>query len=95
MYKIATVTRAVHCVIKSTFYFLQGIEDLKEEFVASLGLPFGNAPLIIFLDSLDQLDPANGARGVSWLPTEFSENVKIVVSTLVDRQYEAFPKLKV
>lgn len=58
-------------------------------------MPFGNAPLIIFLDSLDQLDPANGARGVSWLPTEFSENVKIVVSTLVDRQYEAFPKLKV
>jgi hypothetical protein len=44
---------------------------------------------------LDQLDPANGARGVSWLPTGFSENVKIVVSTLVDRQYEAFPKLKV
>ncbi|XP_052105636.1 NACHT domain- and WD repeat-containing protein 1-like isoform X2 [Mytilus californianus] len=76
------------------FHDVESIEELKEDLITSLGLPLTDVPLVIYLDSLDQLDTANGGRSLSWLPEEFSASVKIVVSTLEDRQYEAFPKLK-
>lgn len=73
----------------------QSIEELKEDLITCLGLPLADIPLVIYLDSLDQLDASNGGRSLSWLPEDFSASVKIIVSTLEDRQYEAFPKLKV
>ena len=39
-------------------------------------------PLVLFLDSLDQLAPADGAHSLSWLPMSLSSYSKIVVSTL-------------
>jgi hypothetical protein len=41
--------------------------------------------LIVFLDSLDQLDDSFGGRKLQWLPTHgLSPNVRLVVSTLPD-----------
>ncbi|XP_076106889.1 NACHT domain- and WD repeat-containing protein 1-like isoform X1 [Mytilus galloprovincialis] len=51
-------------------------------------------PLIIILDSLDQLDPSYNARGMQWLPLLVNPNVKIIVSTLEEPKYEVFPNLK-
>ena len=52
-------------------------------------------PLVIVLDSLDQLDASYNARSVNWIPEDLSPHVRFVVSTLEDKKYEAFPILKV
>ena len=38
-------------------------------------------PLVVFLDSLDQLSPGQGARGLAWLPVSMPAGVRMVVST--------------
>ena len=51
---------------------------------------------VIFLDSIDQLDPANEGRQVlPWLPKTLPPNVKVILSTLEDAEYEAYPRLRV
>jgi hypothetical protein len=39
-------------------------------------------PLYIFLDSLDQLSPANSAHTLTWIPVFLPENCKFVVTSL-------------
>ena len=39
-------------------------------------------PVVILLDSLDQLSPAHNAYELQWLPTTLPQNFKLVVSTL-------------
>ncbi|XP_053389724.1 uncharacterized protein LOC123563616 [Mercenaria mercenaria] len=39
-------------------------------------------PIIILLDSLDQLDSRNNAYSMDWLPIVLPQNVKLIVSTL-------------
>ena len=39
-------------------------------------------PIIILLDSVDQLGPANNAYSMEWLPTALPQNVKLIISTL-------------
>ncbi|GFO35138.1 NACHT and WD repeat domain-containing protein 1, partial [Plakobranchus ocellatus] len=51
-------------------------------------------PIVILLDSIDQFDPSHDARHLTWLPTKLPANVKVIVSTLPDAQYEAFPYLQ-
>lgn len=52
-------------------------------------------PLVIFLDSLDQLAVDDGARQMVWLPNKLPENVKMVLSTLPEEKYEVYPQLRV
>ncbi|XP_077984718.1 NACHT domain- and WD repeat-containing protein 1-like [Glandiceps talaboti] len=51
-------------------------------------------PLVILLDSLDQLDSDDGAQQLSWLPIELPKHVKIIVSTLPEDEYQYYPRLK-
>jgi hypothetical protein len=49
--------------------------------------PTDDAPLKLFIDSLDQLDDSNGGRRLDWLPaTGLPQHVRVVVSTLPDYQ---------
>ncbi|XP_046361543.2 NACHT and WD repeat domain-containing protein 2-like [Haliotis rufescens] len=41
--------------------------------------------VILFLDALDQLSPANGAHTLDWLPSRLAPNVKLIVSTLPEK----------
>lgn len=66
-----------------------------QEFQTSLSLARWNHPLVLVIDSLDQFDPANGARMLSWLPATLPPHVRLIVSTLEDEEYESFQKLKV
>ncbi|XP_061195706.1 uncharacterized protein LOC133203923 [Saccostrea echinata] len=43
---------------------------------------FLKKPIVILLDSLDQLSPLHHAYGLQWLPTTLPQNIKLVVSTL-------------
>ena len=68
---------------------------LQDEFQLSLFLATTSRPLILILDSLDMLDPSHNARQLQWLPSKLRPNVKIIVSTLPDAQYECLPVLQV
>ncbi|XP_046556841.1 NACHT and WD repeat domain-containing protein 2-like [Haliotis rubra] len=70
------------------------IKELREFFKAALSRKTAETPLVLFLDSLDQLDPSGDARQLLWLPRELPLNVKIVLSTLPDEKYEILPRLK-
>ena len=41
-------------------------------------------PLVILLDSLDQLSPSDAAYSMGWLPKSCPENVYLIISTLTD-----------
>ncbi len=56
-------------------------EELVEEFPKRLALASAEKPLIIFLDSLDQLTSAHNARSLTWLPEKLPENVRMVLTT--------------
>jgi len=55
--------------------------DLVPELGKRMALAAADRPLILFLDSLDQLSPSQGARSLIWLPNELPEHVSVVVST--------------
>lgn len=58
--------------------------DLVPEFEKQLSRATSAKPLVLFLDSLDQLADTHGARALTWLPVELSENMAIVLSTRVE-----------
>ena len=59
--------------------------ELKTTFADSLKLATRSKPLLLVIDSLDQLSDENEARSdLSWLPTELPDNVHMIVSTLPD-----------
>lgn len=43
-----------------------------------------NIPLVILLDSLDQLNPENGAHQLKWLPKTLPKQVKLILSTYTE-----------
>ena len=55
--------------------------DLVPELARRMGLASADTPLILFLDSLDQLTAAHGARSLIWLPVQLPEHVSLIVST--------------
>lgn len=55
--------------------------DLVPELAKRMKLAGAERPLILFLDSLDQLSASQGARNLTWLPNELPENVALIVST--------------
>lgn len=55
--------------------------DLVPEFAKRMSLATAEKPLILFLDSLDQLSAHQDARRLSWLPAELPEHVSLVVSS--------------
>jgi len=65
------------------------------ELVPELGkrMQFASAdrPLIVFLDSLDQLSASQDARSLIWLPSELPENVSVIAST---REEDTFTALE-
>lgn len=52
-------------------------------------------PVVLILDSLDQLPSEDGGRRLEWLPRNLPDNVFLVLSTLPGQEYECFPRLKV
>ncbi|MFO1042373.1 MAG: tetratricopeptide repeat protein [Planctomycetaceae bacterium] len=63
------------------------IQELKQEFYNLLGRATENQPIHIFLDALDQLEDADGARQLTWLrSTPLPSHAKLVVSCLSDLQ---------
>lgn len=58
---------------------LKGLSDLFYELLARLG---AFRRVVLFIDSVDQLDSSSGAYHLTWLRTALPERVKLVLSTL-------------
>ena len=67
--------------------------ELVPELGKRLLLATGQKPLVLFLDSLDQLSDSQGARSLSWLPNQLPDHVAVIVSTR-GGEIETFENLK-
>lgn len=55
--------------------------ELVPELSKKFNLATAEKPILLILDSLDQLSHSQGARGLTWLPNELPDHVSIIVST--------------
>ncbi|KAK6467567.1 NACHT domain- and WD repeat-containing protein 1 [Huso huso] len=69
-----------------TLQTINAYEDLVRFFHSTLAAASQKkaGSLVLILDSLDQLSPADGAHRLHWLPKECPQGVHIIVSTLGD-----------
>ncbi|XP_069135457.1 NACHT and WD repeat domain-containing protein 2-like [Argopecten irradians] len=72
----------------------ESLQELSKELDYVLSFAKPSKPLVVILDSLDQIDISYNARSLFWLPRTVSKYVKVIVSTLEDEEFECFPKLK-
>uniref|UniRef100_A0ABM0MB53 Uncharacterized protein LOC102806207 n=1 Tax=Saccoglossus kowalevskii TaxID=10224 RepID=A0ABM0MB53_SACKO len=72
----------------------ESTKELKDFFQRCLTLTKDDQKIVIFLDSLDQLNPHDGARQLTWLPRQLPPNVKLIVSTLPEDEHTCFPLLQ-
>lgn len=56
-------------------------EELIKDFRERLSLATAEKPLILFLDSLDQLSTVYNAQNLIWLPGKLPENVRLITTT--------------
>ena len=67
-------------------------QDLLADFRKRLEAADATQPLTLFVDSLDQLSPSHGARGLAWIPSPLPEHVRLVVSTRPGETLEPLQK---
>ena len=60
---------------------MKNLQDYMPRFFRRVST-MAKRPVVILLDSLDQLSPAYNAHELQWLPTTLPQNFKLVVSTL-------------
>ncbi|KAH3692060.1 hypothetical protein DPMN_194937 [Dreissena polymorpha] len=70
------------------------VDLLKVQLMVLLKQGTAECPLVVILDSLDQLDTSNNGRSLMWLPASLPPHCKVIVSSLPEEKYEAFPALK-
>jgi len=63
--------------------------DLVTELGKRMQLASADRPLILFLDSLDQLSTSQDARNLIWLPNELPEGVSVIASTRPEEPLKA------
>ncbi len=56
-------------------------QELSSDFKERLGSATAERPLLLFIDSLDQLAAGEGARRLTWIPNRLPEHVRLIVST--------------
>lgn len=69
--------------------------ELLEFFPKSLDEACTFRPVVLMLDSLDQLPAGGGGRRLDWLPRKLPDNFYLILSTLPGPEYECLPHLKV
>lgn len=70
-------------------------DKLRLQLPAFLAAAGAVRPVALFIDALNQLDPAGGSHGLAWFPRTLAPEVKVVASTLagpcLDRLTERLP----
>ncbi|XP_046574149.1 NACHT domain- and WD repeat-containing protein 1-like [Haliotis rubra] len=60
----------------------QSFNETCIRFTSSLSMATGICPLVVLLDSFEQLDPLEEAMNLAWIPIPLPLNVKIIISCL-------------
>ena len=68
---------------------------LKDYFAECLEKSAENNPVVLVLDSLDQLSIDDGGRQMDWYPRDLPNDVYCILSTLPGQEYQALPCLRV
>ena len=74
---------------------LQGVMELMEFFPKCLEEACSSRPVVLMLDSLDQLPADEGGRRLDWLPGKMPDDFYLVMSTLPGPEYGCLQRLKV
>lgn len=69
--------------------------ELLEFFPKCLEEACAFRPVVLILDSLDQLPADEGGRRLDWLPGKIPDDCYLIMSTLPGSEYECLPHLKV
>lgn len=69
--------------------------ELLEFFPKCLEEACAFRPVVLILDSLDQLHADEGGRRLDWLPGKIPDDCYLIMSTLPGSEYECLPHLKV
>ena len=88
-------TDCIDSIFIVIFFLFQSSKGVFDQFPNFLSSATKDNPLIIILDSLDQLSPLHGSWKLIWFPRQLPLHVKFIVSTLPDQEYKCFPILKV
>ncbi|KAH3755207.1 hypothetical protein DPMN_189897 [Dreissena polymorpha] len=72
------------CYEKDKHEVPEDFDDLKDHFVKVLSYASSSKPLLILLDSLDQLSREHHAYKLNWLPRKLPPNVRFIVSTYTE-----------
>jgi hypothetical protein len=64
---------------EKAWYDMNGLADVLRK---CLALATAEKPLLLFIDSLDQLSDTDNAKALYWLPRELPEHTRFVVSSL-------------
>ncbi|XP_048576749.1 NACHT and WD repeat domain-containing protein 2 isoform X2 [Nematostella vectensis] len=78
----------------STKVVPQDYQDLLREFQDRLKMAKPNRPIVVILDSADQLTTTDDAHQMVWLPRKLPKHVYVLVSTLKDPKYVCYSALK-
>lgn len=71
------------------------MHSLKDYFHECLKESADNQPVILILDSLDQLSIDDSGRQMDWFPRDLPRRVYAILSTLPSEEYQALPSLRV
>eukprot|EP01050_Picozoa_sp_SAG11_P004589 SAG11_NODE_297_length_11092_cov_15.717457_3_plen_385_part_00 len=67
-------------------------QSLMEDTATELGKV--GQPLVIFLDSVDQLTDEDQGRDMRWIPSQLPTNCRLVISCIPDSEYYCFPAFR-
>jgi len=70
------------------------MKSLKDYFQECLEKSAENQPVVLVLDSLDQLSLDDSGRQMDWYPRQFPSDVYAILSTLPGEEYQALPSLR-
>ena len=68
---------------------------MKDHLSTCLELAAEKHPVVLLLDSLDQLSADDGGLQLEWLPRTLPSNVYMILSTLPEEKYTCLPKVQV
>ncbi|XP_052705223.1 uncharacterized protein LOC128180999 isoform X4 [Crassostrea angulata] len=68
-------------------------KGLVNDFAQRLGHASTADPLVLIFDAVDQLSDEHEGHKMSWLPKELPHNVKMIITTNPEEQFESFPGL--
>lgn len=83
------------CLPQYCVHFFQTFKQLSRLFAHTLPTLCLHQRVVLFLDSIDQLDVDLGARLCQWLPVALNQGLRVIISTLPEEKYEVMPSLQV